>query len=105
MLNKFIKTAFFLAVVGALYYVTANHFFFYGTKVKVRPKASLTLDNTFINLEPTEFRTPRKLLSDPKLREAGVAEMLVEFGVIKEERVERLLEEIEQQSAEEYETY
>lgn len=85
-----------LAVVGGIIYVLlSHHFFFHGTKFTYYQKSDLTFTNTFISVEPTEFRTPRKLLQDDALREAGVAEALVELEVLSQEEVDRMEKEID----------
>ncbi len=87
--KKLKQVAIFLVVVGLVYGLLSHHIIFYGRHVKVLKKAELTLDKSFFNARPTEFRTPELILRDTVLREAGVADVLVEFGIITEdERIE-----------------
>jgi len=94
-MRKKIMQVVILAAVGVLvYFFLSNHFFIYGSNFTYYEKSSLTLTNTFINVEPTEFRTVRKMLQDEELQEAGVAEALVELEVLPQEEVDRLEKEI-----------
>ncbi len=94
-MRKKIMQVVILAAVGAIvYFFLSNHFFIHGSNFTYYEKSSLTLTNTFINVEPTEFRTVRKMLQDEDLQEAGVAEALVELEVLPQEEVDRLEKEI-----------
>ena len=87
-MKKRIKHFIMLALVaGLIYGLLSQHFFFYGRQFKVQPKAELTFNYTFVNVEPTELRTPYKMLKDEGLREAGIGDVMVEFEIITDDQL------------------
>jgi hypothetical protein len=97
-MGKVIKKLILLAIAGGIVYgLLAYHIVFYGTQMAVLPKANLNFDWTFVNVNPTEFRTPTKILSDDTLREAGIGEVMVDFGIITAEKRRTLEEKIRQE--------
>jgi hypothetical protein len=94
-MRRITKWIVWIGVGGALYYVSANHFIYLGgMNVKLLKKKQLTLSNTFFS---TELKTPEIILKDDVLREAGIADLLVEEGLLAEERKKALLEKYETQ--------
>jgi len=85
----------FALVVGLTYGLLSQHFFFYGRQFKILPKEELTFNNTFVNVEPTELRTPLKILRDDTLREIGVGDVMVEFEIITSQELEDLEQRID----------
>ncbi len=81
-------------VVAAVYFLLTRHFVFYGTQVTTLEKDGYTLEHTFVNVNPTEFRTPENILRNDTLRDAGVGEVMVEFGIITHEKLQKIEEKI-----------
>ncbi len=97
-MGKVIKKFILLAIAaGIVYGLLSYHIVFQGTQVTTLPKSDYTFDWTFVNVSPTEFRTPEKILSDDTLRNAGVGEVMVDFGIISEEKRTALEEKFRQQ--------
>ncbi len=100
MVLKKIKQVAIVVVICALVYgLLSHHIIFYGRHIKVLKKAELTLDKSFFNASPTEFRTPELILRDEVLREAGIADVLVEFGIINEDKRMAIEEKIDAEDA------
>lgn len=97
-MGKVIKKFILLAIAGGIVYgLLAYHIVFSGTQVEFVPKSELTFDWTFVNVSPTEFRTPKEILSNKDLREDGIGEVMVDFGIITEEERRELEERFRQQ--------
>jgi len=69
--------------VAALYFVLSHHFVFKGYRVYLLPKSSLNLHDTFVSLDN---KRPATVLHNDELREAGIGDLLVELGLVSEER-------------------
>lgn len=96
-MGKVIKKVILLAIVaGIVYGLMSYHIVFYGTKITLLPKSTHTLEWTFVNVKPTEFRTPQEILGEDVLREDGIGYVMVEFGIITEEQRIKIEEEIRQ---------
>jgi len=68
-----------LLIGGIVYALLSYHFAFFDRDVKPIKKASLTLDYTFVNLRPTEFRPLDKIFAE--MRDAGIdSGILAEMG-------------------------
>lgn len=92
VIKKFILI---LLLVGAFYMVLSNHFFFFGRNVKMVEKSSLTFEYTFVSVKPTDFRGPEEILRIPELRQDGVGDVLVEFGIITDAELYKLEQKID----------
>lgn len=58
---------------------------------------SYTLEYTFVNVKPTEFRGPEEILRIQTLRDAGVGDVMVEFGIITDEEKSVIEDRIDNQ--------
>ena len=67
---------------GALYFLMSYHFIFFGVNCKILKKAKFTLNNTFFSAQKKNVQA---LISNDVLREAGIADLLVEMGRITEQ--------------------
>ncbi|MBT8371869.1 MAG: hypothetical protein KJO34_12965 [Deltaproteobacteria bacterium] len=72
---------------AALYFVLDNHFIISGYQVRTLKKAEMNLHDTFVSLDN---KRPESVLKNDRLREAGIGDLLVEFGMISEEKKTRL---------------
>ena len=83
-----LKQYFLIALAAAaLWFVMDNHFVFYGRQVHLLKKASLDLHDTFISLNNER---PETILKNDRLREDGIGELMVELGMLSEEKKDRL---------------
>lgn len=67
---------------GALYFLMSYHFIFFGVNCKILKKAKFTLNNTFFSAQKKNVQA---LISNDVLREAGIADLLVEMARITEQ--------------------
>lgn len=103
MKKKIISTVMLVVILGVSYFFFKHHLVFYGSNVKLLKKqGKLTLNQTFVSVEDNEFRGPKDFLMDDALREAGLGEVLVEYGILTEDELEILLEEIEEEKFDDY---
>jgi hypothetical protein len=75
------------AAAAALYFVLDNHFIIHGHEVHLLKKTSLNLHDTFVSLDNKRAET---VLKNDRLREAGIGDLLVEMGMISEDKKSRL---------------
>lgn len=87
-MNSRIKQYILIAVIAvAAYFVLSNHFIFYGSKVHLLKKPTLHLNYTFFSIKE---KRPSSVMKIDYLREAGIADLLVELGMIDHEQKARL---------------
>lgn len=77
-------------IFGIAYMLLSYHFIFFGRKVKLLKKTRYTLDYTFYS---ATNKSPEKILEEDDLREDGIGDILLEMGLIDEEKLNRILEE------------
>jgi len=93
-MRRITKTIVWIGVGGALYFVASNHFIYMGgANIKLLKKKELTFSRTFFS---TSLKTGKQILQDDVLREAGIGDLLVEEGVLSEERKDYLMSEYEE---------
>ena len=81
-MNSRIKQYILIAVFAvAAYFMMSNHFIFYGTDVHLLKKPTLHLHYTFYSIKE---KRPSSVMKIDYLREAGIADLLVELGMIDE---------------------
>jgi hypothetical protein len=87
-MNQRIKHYILIALaVAAVYFTLDNHFVFQGRKIHFLKKTSLNLHHTFVSLNNYK---PESLLKIDSLRQAGIGDLLVELGMITEEKKDQL---------------
>ena len=72
---------------AALYFVLDNHFIMKKHHVYLLKKSTLNLHDTFISLDN---KRPATVLKNEELRYAGVGDLMVELGMLTEEKKNRL---------------
>ena len=81
------------AVIAVFYYLLNHHIFIFGLKdFEILKKVEPTLENTFINLKQSK---PRDLLQIDTLVDAGVEDLLVDRGLVTEQRLELIWKQID----------
>ena len=89
------KTILGIGVGYGLYFIACNHFIYFGGKnVKWLKKKQLTFSNTFYS---TTLKTDEAILNNDVLREAGLADLMVDMGLLSEKRKEYLVSKIEKE--------
>ncbi len=83
-----LKQYLLIAAAGALlWFVLDNHFIIDGHRVHLLKKSTLNLHDTFVSLDN---KRPESILQNEKLREAGIGDLLVELGIITEDKKSQL---------------
>ena len=81
-MNSRIKQYILIAVIAAAgYFVLNNHFIFNGMEVYLLKKDSLHLHSTFYSIKS---KSPKHIMKNDYLRDAGIGDLLVELGIIDE---------------------
>jgi hypothetical protein len=79
------------SLAAALYMLLAFHYIYFGgTRVKMLKKSNLTLMETFTDLSSKAI-TNKKILQNDALRDAGLAELLVDMGRMSEKEMEKIM--------------
>ena len=93
-MRRITKWGIWIAVFAGLYYIAGFHFIYFGGwTVKKLKKKNLTFSRTFFSME---LKSIAMVLDDDVLREAGIADLMVEMGMLDEERKKVLLREYEE---------
>lgn len=80
-------------VLAFFYYLLSHHFIFFSLKsFETLKKDELTFRYTFYNLAS---KSPESAIKIDQLRHAGVGELMVERGLISEEKLRQYLRKIE----------
>ena len=83
-----LKQYFLIALAAAaLYFVLDNHFIFKKNRFYLLPKSTLNLHDTFVSLDN---KRPETIMESEDLRDAGIGDLLVELGLLTEERKSQL---------------
>jgi len=94
----FLKRVLFWGIlIGVAYFIMGYHFIFIGKKPVLLKKTKFSLSYTVFSI-PKEMmlKSNETILNIDALREAGIADLLVEIGRMTEEEKERILEEYEE---------
>lgn len=79
-------------VIGAFYFLLSHHIIFTSFRqVDLLKKPELTLENTFVSVRSTPLE---ELLENDELVDAGIEDVLVKRGIVSEERINQVLEQI-----------
>ena len=91
---KLLKKILIWGIVAAfIYFILSTHFIFVGNTVRLLKKSTLTLEYTFFN---TKGKTNEKILEIDVLRDDGIADILIEEGVMTEKEGEKILSQYEE---------
>ena len=90
---KVFKKYILWACLGAVLYVFLSyHFVIFGKVIKPLKKSKLTLEYTFFNVYG---KSNARILSIDDLREDGIADLLMDMGVMGEKEYDRLMAKYE----------
>ena len=70
-------------LLGAGYFIISNHFIYYNKSFHILKKSEPNLQYTFFSLEK---KSPENILAIDILRNDGIGDILVEEGLISEDR-------------------
>ncbi|HEN21356.1 MAG TPA: hypothetical protein ENN86_05030 [Desulfobacteraceae bacterium] len=92
------RVLFWGLLVTVLYVLLGYHFIYIGSRnFKILKKTRLTLNYTFFSVA---LRTNEGILAVDELRKAGIADLLVDVGLMSEEARDRILEKYEEEDSE-----
>lgn len=94
MLSRLKSYLWIALAVGAFYFLLSHHFIFYSLKhFDLLKKNELSLKYTFYSLYQ---HTPYQTLRIKELRDAGIENIMLERGVLTEERLNGILRKIDE---------
>ncbi len=97
-MNKRLKQYLLWAAAGALlYFLLTYHIIYSGGGFHLLPKSEKTLEYTFYSFDN---KKPEQILKVDDLRYDDVGELLVELGLIKEEKMWELVERYDSEQLE-----
>jgi hypothetical protein len=90
-MNERIKRLLIWGCVGAIgYFLLSHHIIIVGSDVRLLKKSHLTFEDSFFS---TQGKTWESVLSNDRLRRAGIGKILVEMGRLTEEQLAQLIAE------------
>jgi hypothetical protein len=98
MLQKIRNYILIALAVGAFYFLLSHHIVFTSYRdFNLLKKSELTLKYTFFSMKQ---QSPERILRIDELREAGIEDLLLEKGIVTEERLDDILDDIADQQYE-----
>jgi len=92
MLQRIRNFLIIVAIVGIFYFLLSNHVLFYSvTSFELLKKSEPSFKYTFVSLRAVN---PEKLLRNDTLRADGIGELLVERGLLTQQKADAILRQI-----------
>ena len=92
----FLKKLITFAIIAGLFYgLLSYHFIVIGKSIKLLKKSELTLEYTIYS---TKGKTVETILSEEKLWNDGIGELLLEEGMISEEKLDMYREKFREKN-------
>ena len=89
MQNGLKKLVIWAVILLCGYFILSNHFIFIGSSVQILKKSRLTLEYTLFS---TQGKSVESIMNVEVLREDGIGRLLVEKGLITEDKLVTILE-------------
>ncbi len=94
MLKKFLIGC---VVIGIVWFFSAHHLVIFGKKIKLLKKKEFTFSETFVSTKTDKLTTVKALLrKHPESRRDGLGDLLVEMGMLTDERLIEIEDELEE---------
>jgi hypothetical protein len=98
MMQKIRNYVLIALAIGAFYFLLSHHVIFTSFRdFNILEKNELTLKYTFFSMKQ---QSPEKILRIKELRDAGIEDLLLEKGMVSEERLDKILDDIYAQESE-----
>jgi hypothetical protein len=100
MLSRIKQYVLIGAIVYAFYFLLSHHFIVTGFDIdsikdtRVLKKKELTLKYTFFSLKQA---SPEKVMQIPELREVGIGDVMIEKGMVTQEKLNAIERKIDMQ--------
>lgn len=98
MLQKIRNYVLIALAVGAFYFLLSHHIVFTTFRdYNLLKKNELSLKYTFFSMKQ---QSPERILRIKELRDAGIENLLLEKGMLSEQRLDKILDDIDAQESE-----
>jgi hypothetical protein len=98
MLQKIRNYVLIALAIGAFYFLLSHHIIFTSFRdFSLLKKNELTFKYTFFSMKQ---QSPERILRINELRDAGIEDLLLEKGMVSEERLDKILYDIDAQESE-----
>jgi hypothetical protein len=98
MLQKIRSYLLIALAIGAFYFLLSHHIVFTSyNDFNLLNKSELTLKYTFFSMKQ---QSPERILRIAELRQAGIEDLLLEKGMVSEDRLNKILDDISDQEYE-----
>lgn len=93
MITRIRNYALIAIAIGSFYYLLSHHFIFTSwNSFDILPKQELTLKYTFFSIKQVY---PETVLRIEELRDAGIGDIMLEKGMLTEDRYNQILRKID----------
>lgn len=97
MVQKIRNYVLIALAIGAFYFLLSHHIIFTSFRdFTIFKKSELTLKYTFFSMKQ---QSPERILRIKELRDAGIENILLEKGLVSEQRLDKILDDIDAQES------
>ena len=95
MIKRVSQYLLIVVAIGVFYYLLSHHFLISSiTDFDILKKSELTLEDTFVSMKQVN---PEELLRNDALRNAGIEYVLLDRGMISNEKLDQILQRIDKE--------
>ncbi len=96
MLNEIRNYILIALALGAFYFLLSHHIVFTSVRhFDLLKKNELSLKYTFFSMKQV---SPERVLRIPELRDAGIENIMLDMGIVTEDRLDDILEQIDKEA-------
>lgn len=97
MVQKIRNYVLIALAIGAFYFLLSHHILFSSFRdFTILKKSELTLKYTFFSMKQ---QSPERILRIKELRDAGIEDLLLEKGLVSEQRLDYILDKLDAQES------